>query len=192
MFPLVIGSVQVADDLGDRDKIAGIDFLFIFLGAARPHCPFDTRAAFHRLQDTLPEMFARVFPDRLHHPDEERYVFEPLRTAAPDHKDMIDTIRAEHDRADTLTMRLYDAVQAFDRGDSDAEVLRHSIQNYLEFQFEHMSKEENASLPLVEQALDADTYQAASKAFAGHTDPLFADNLAAGFDVLRRRIEAHA
>lgn len=134
--------------------------------------------------------YARVFPDKLHHPDEEQYVFGPLRDVAPDHREMIDEIRAEHDRADSLTGRLHDGITAFDKNQCDAETLRHTIRTYLDFQFEHMRKEENTLLPLVEHALEKDQYHAATRAFAKHADPLFSENVAAGFEALKRRIES--
>lgn len=134
--------------------------------------------------------YARVFPDKLHHPDEERYVFGPLRETAVDHREMIDEIRAEHERADSLTMRLMDAAKAFDKGECDADFLRRTIRTYLSFQFDHMRKEESNLLPLVEQALESKQYHAATKSFAQHADPLFGENLAAGFEALKRRIEA--
>lgn len=133
--------------------------------------------------------YAQVFPDKLHHPDEERYVFGPLRESAVDHREMIDDIRREHDRAEALTSQLHDAVVGFDKKKIDADALRRAIRDYLEFQFEHMRKEENSLLPLVKQALDSNQYHAATTAFARHGDPLFGENLAMGFEALKRRIE---
>ncbi len=147
-----------------------------------------------RRRDDMAQLFdichyAQVFPDALHHPDEERYVFGPLRKVATDHLEMIDEIHDEHELTEALTVGLRDAATAFDKGKSDADTLRQAIRNYLHFQFEHMRKEENILLPLVEQALDAGQYHEATRAFSGHADPLFSENLAVGFEALKRRIE---
>ena len=134
--------------------------------------------------------YIRVFPDKLHHPDEDRYVFGPLRTAAPEHAHLVDDIESEHGRCEALTSRLYGLIQAFEKGDASADALRDAVRQYLAFQFDHMRKEERDVLPLVDELLDPDQQAAAAGAFSQHVDPLFSANLRAGFDALRRRIES--
>src|SRR6516165_12796687 len=50
LLRLGVRAIEVADDLGNRDDIAGVDFGFVFLGAARPHRALDARASLERLE----------------------------------------------------------------------------------------------------------------------------------------------
>ena len=134
--------------------------------------------------------YLRVFPDRLHHPDEERHVYGPLGHAAPAHAALLDRIRAEHERCEPLTAQLHETVLAFERGEADAARLREVAHEYLDFQYQHMRQEEDEVLPLVERYLDDQSRSRAAAVFALHSDPLFGDNLAIGFEALRRRILA--
>jgi branched-chain amino acid transport system ATP-binding protein len=135
--------------------------------------------------------YIRVFPDKLHHPAEDRYVFGPLRAASPEHAGLVDAIESEHRRCDALTGQLHEVIDAFDKGNATADAVREVARAYLSFQFDHMRKEERDLLPLVDDVLDESQREAASSEFARHADPLFSSNLRTGFDALRRRIEAH-
>src|SRR5690606_27165178 len=45
LLALLVVAVQVAHHLGDREQLAGIDLLLVFLGAARPHGALDAGLA---------------------------------------------------------------------------------------------------------------------------------------------------
>ena len=56
LFAIVVGAFQVAQNLGDRDRVAGIDLHFVLLCAARPHSAAYTGAAlkgFHSVFQTV-------------------------------------------------------------------------------------------------------------------------------------------
>src|SRR5215203_1044044 len=57
LLGLRLGTVEVAHDLGDRDKVARIDLRLVFLGAARPHGALDAGAAGQHLQGPLDEVW---------------------------------------------------------------------------------------------------------------------------------------
>ena len=150
--------------------------------------PLDERreADIARLHDIC--HYLRVFPDKVHHPAEERYVFGPLRAAAHEHAAVLARVQDEHERCESLTTALHESVTAFERGEADVQTLRAAVREYLDFQFDHMRREENEVLPVAEELLDARARGAAAAAFAAHADPMFGENLAAGFDALRQRI----
>lgn len=135
--------------------------------------------------------YLRVYADALHHPYEEHYVFGPLRSAAPEHAVLLDALRDEHERAEAFTQRLSEALSEFAQGHSDEDVLRFAVRNYLAFQFDHMRREEEEVLPLLTGALDEETRRSAERAFAANSDPLFGSNIKAGFETLRRKIDAY-
>jgi hemerythrin-like domain-containing protein len=134
--------------------------------------------------------YVRVFPDRIHHPKEDRYVFGPLRTEAPEHHEVLDRVHAQHEACAGHTARLQEAVKDFDQGRIQAEALRQVVKAYLSFQYEHMRLEEGEILPLARKFLDREALAGAGRAFASHGDPLFGANLEAGFQALRERITA--
>ena len=132
--------------------------------------------------------YVRVYPDKIHHPKEEQYVFRPLRELAPAHHELLERVQDQHQRCAELTAQLYGAVQGFDKGEVPATELYHLIKAYLVFQYEHMQVEEQEILPLAEAVLDSDIWAGANRAFSLHGDPLFGENIEAGFAALRDRI----
>lgn len=132
--------------------------------------------------------YVRVFPDAIHHPKEDRYVFGPLRTEVPEHHELLDKVQGQHEACTEHTERLYLTVQAYAEGKATPETLKQVVRDYLHFQFEHMRLEEREVLPLAEKFLDPKILTGASRAFASHGDPLFGENLEAGFKALHDRI----
>ena len=132
--------------------------------------------------------YVRVFPDKVHHPKEEQYIFGPLRDIAPEHRELLDKVQDQHDQCAELTGQLYRAVRGFDNGNVSAAELRRITANYLKFQFDHMRIEEREVLPLAESLLGASMWASASQAFFKHGDPMFGDNIESGFAALRERI----
>lgn len=132
--------------------------------------------------------YARVFPDKIHHPKEEQYILNPLRTAAPDQHPLLDRIQAQHEQCSELTERLYDAVRGYDTGRVCAADLASLAREYIEFQYDHMRTEERQLLPLALERLAPETLSAAGQSFARHGDPLFGDNLETAFATLHHRI----
>ena len=135
--------------------------------------------------------YVRVFPDAIHHPKEDRYVFEPLRTEAPEHHELLDKVQGQHRACNDHTERLYLTVQAYADKGATATTLQEVVQDYLRFQYEHMRLEEREVLPLAEKFLDKETLAGAGRAFASHGDPLFGENLETGFKALYDRIVGH-
>jgi len=132
--------------------------------------------------------YVRVFPDAIHHPKEDQYVFDPLRTHAPEHHELLDKVQHQHQACSDHTERLYHTVQSYAERNADASTLKEVVQDYLRFQFEHMRLEEREVLPLAEKLLDPQALAGAGRAFASHGDPLFGENLEAGFKALHDRI----
>ncbi len=133
--------------------------------------------------------YIRVFPDRYHHPKEERYLFEALARRDPSARPLIDRLRQQHQEGDRLIDRLAAALRDHERHfPAGYEALAEAAETYLEFQAGHMQTEETELLPLAEAKLTAEDWGVINNAFAQNSDPLFAENLEAGFLALRERI----
>ena len=134
--------------------------------------------------------YLRVFPDAIHHPKEDHHIFDPLRTEVPEHYELLAKVQSQHQACARHTERLYETLKGYADGHVSADALREVAGDYLKFQFEHMRLEESEVLPLAARFLDKTSLSSATRAFAAHGDPLFGENLEAGFNALYQRIVA--
>jgi hemerythrin-like domain-containing protein len=113
------------------------------------------------------------FPERLHHPKEDRFLFPRVESRAPQAKPLIDDLSAEHVLGAQLIRDLERTLVAFEAGwPGGAPAFRSAIDAYAEFHWKHMRKEEKELLPLAEQALTKEDWQAIDAEFAGNDDPI--------------------
>jgi len=128
------------------------------------------------------------FPERLHHPKEDNYLFARLLRRSDAARALVEKLMAEHVEGARLVRELERAVLAFEetwpRG---AEDLAAAVNAYAEFHWTHMRCEEQELLPLAETALIEEDWEAIEAAFAGNADPI-ADLREQDFDKLFTRI----
>jgi len=128
------------------------------------------------------------FPERMHHPKEDQYLFAPLEQRAPQAKGMIEELRAEHVTGAQLIRDLEQALVGLEVGwRGGAAAFRSAVDAYAEFHWKHMRKEERELLPLAERFLTQDDWHEIDAAFAGNSDPI-ADLREQDFDRLFTRI----
>src|SRR5690606_31245033 len=112
LLRLVVGAVEVAHHLGDRDQVAGVDLGVILLRAARPHGALHAGAALHDLQCALDIiLFGQLahadggrLGDRhlqahlvLLEIDHEEFKLVPRHFLLVDRHDLSDAVRRVHD-----------------------------------------------------------------------------------------------
>jgi hemerythrin-like domain-containing protein len=128
------------------------------------------------------------FPERLHHPKEDRYLFARRAARAPQAKELIDDLRAEHVMSAQLIRDLEQALVGLEVGwAGGAKAFSAAVDAYCDFHWKHMSKEEEKLLPLAERSLTADDWREIDAAFAGNDDPI-ADLREKDFEKLFSRI----
>jgi hemerythrin-like domain-containing protein len=129
-----------------------------------------------------------AFPERLHHPKEDQFLFARLSERSPESRPLVEELRAEHVKGAKLVRDLEAALLAFEanwrRG---AGAFTAVVETYARFHWDHMRKEEKQLLPLAERDLTAEDWQAIGDAFAGNADPI-ADLREKDFDQLYKRI----
>ena len=114
-----------------------------------------------------------TFPERLHHPKEDQFLFARLAARAPEARPLIDELRTEHVEGARLIRELEAALLAFEvRGRRELPAFAAAAEAYAQFHWDHMRKEEKQLLPLAERALTAEDWKAIDDAFAGNEDPL--------------------
>jgi branched-chain amino acid transport system ATP-binding protein len=134
-----------------------------------------------------------TFPERYHHPKEDRYLFRILRRRCPDAGPVLDRLETEH-RAGNDKIRALEQALARFQGGGEAELsnFRAAVESYARFHWDHMQTEEREILPLAEKYFTAEDWAEVDAAFEGHADPLLGADSAEKYDALFSRIVALA
>jgi len=113
------------------------------------------------------------YPEKLHHPKEDNYLFPPIAGHAPGAQKLIDELRAEHKQGAGLIRELERALIFFEDGwPAGAIHFLASVDAYADFHWKHMRKEEQELLPLAEKHLSAQDWEAIDAAFDVNRDPI--------------------
>ena len=113
--------------------------------------------------------YIEAFPDRLHHPKEDRYLFGVLRLHDPSAAAILDELEEEHRRGDELTRELrYLLTRCRVGGGSAKQAFAAAVERYSTFHWAHMRKEEDIVLPLAQEALGVDDWGPIDAAFSAH------------------------
>jgi hemerythrin-like domain-containing protein len=132
------------------------------------------------------------FPERLHHPKEDEYLFARLAARAPQARELIEELRSEHVLGAQLVRDLEQALVGLEVGWAGGEkAFNAAVDAYCDFHWKHMRKEEEKLMPLAERHLTADDWREIDDAFAGNDDPI-ADLREKDFRVLFSRIASLA
>ena len=112
------------------------------------------------------------YPERLHHPKENDYIFARLVARDPGARLLVEELQAEHEGA-RLIRDLERALLFFEEGwPAGAREFQQAVDAYAEFHWKHMRKEEQQLLPLAERALSPEDWKAINQAFAQNRDPV--------------------
>lgn len=132
--------------------------------------------------------YIEAFPEKLHHPKEDRYLFERLRARRPDAGALLDGLEREHavgrERFDELKARW----ESYRADPAALGPFVDGVERYARFHWRHMRKEEDEVLPLAAQALAAEDWQAIDAAFASNSDPVVGVPASKAFRELFKRI----
>jgi hemerythrin-like domain-containing protein len=129
-----------------------------------------------------------AFPERLHHPKEDRYLFARLARRSPEARPLVDALCAEHAHGAHLVRKLESALLDWEvNGAPRLAQFAAEAEAYAQFHWDHMRKEEEQLLPLAERALTEEDWQAIDQAFAGNDDPI-ADLREQDFEQLYKKI----
>jgi hemerythrin-like domain-containing protein len=133
-----------------------------------------------------------AFPERMHHPKEDDFLFSRLAQRAPEAIPLIDELRAEHIAGARMIRELEAALLAFEvNGRRALPEFAEATEAYARFHWDHMAKEEKQLLPLAERYLTPGDWRQVDDAFAGNEDPI-ADLREQDFNQLYQRIVALA
>ena len=130
-----------------------------------------------------------TFPERLHHPKEDRYLFRILGLRDPDAASLLNRLDAEHRTGADMIRALEQALTRYEAGGPvEFSNFRTAVEAYAKFHWDHMHAEETELLPLAEKYLTPADWVEIDTAFLGHTDPLLGAEAGAQYDALFSRI----
>ncbi|HEU0202636.1 MAG TPA: hemerythrin domain-containing protein [Burkholderiaceae bacterium] len=133
--------------------------------------------------------YIEAYPDRLHHPKEEQFIFSRLRERSPAAVALIDELHRQHEAGADEIAQLRTALGHFEAGVPGAQAaLRAAVQRYAEQMWAHMTTEEQQLLPLAQSHLTPDDWKHIAQAFADNNDPVLGRQPQAELLAVFRRI----
>jgi branched-chain amino acid transport system ATP-binding protein len=113
------------------------------------------------------------YPERLHHPKEDQYLFARLAQRWPEARPLIADLKAEHVAGAQRVRDLERAMLFLEEGwPAGARELLEAVDAYAAFHWEHMRKEERDLIPLAERHLKDEDWRAIDDAFSVNTNPI--------------------
>jgi len=129
------------------------------------------------------------FPEKLHHPKEDRYLFARLRQRTRDADGVLDQLEAQHIHGAKLIRDLEQSLLRWEMGgQEDFAAFASEVERYADFHWRHMRQEEEVILPLAERTLTEEDWREMDMVFAGNADPLIGKGVEKDFERLFTRI----
>lgn len=117
--------------------------------------------------------YIEEFPDKLHQPKEDDYLYRAMRRRSAEAAALLDELEKEHVVGRGLTDGLIMALAAYEAsGSAGFEAFEKAVNAYAEFHWSHMRKEEELALPMAEKTLTAADWEEIGKAFQSNQDPV--------------------
>lgn len=118
--------------------------------------------------------YLRAFPEALHHPKEDAYLFATLRKRTHAVDDVIAELEQNHEDGKHLLTALEHALAQFNRGMAGGfDLFSDALAQFSEAQWHHMSKEEKVLLPAARKHLLQEDWAEIAEAFGKNGDPRF-------------------
>jgi len=113
--------------------------------------------------------YIEAYPDRLHHPKEDEYLFRFLRQRTELSHAILDELQEEHARGGELLDALRRALATY-KQDQDLDAFETALKAYADFYWSHMAKEEKIVLPMAAEHLTADDWEVIDAAFQANRE----------------------
>ena len=111
-------------------------------------------------------------PEKVHHPKEDAYLFPTLRKRSADAAAILDSLEVEHHVGPQKIAALKSALDDYRAaGAAGLPAFRDAVKAYVDFQWQHMSKEEQHVIPAARDALTAEDWAGIDAAFAANDNP---------------------
>lgn len=133
--------------------------------------------------------YVERFPERLHHPKEEAFLFRLLRERTGAHDQVLADLEHQHHEGSALFSELRNALQAFEAGEQGADQrFEVKVEQFAQAQWRHLGAEEKLILPAATAHLNEADWREIARAFRDNGDPRFGLRCDEDFDELLVRI----
>ena len=130
-------------------------------------------------------LYISEYPERLHHPKEDSFLFAPLRNHTHLHDAMLVELEVQHAQGEAMVRRLAQALARHEFGGPvELACFVQQVKRYADFYVRHMRLEEEVIFPALREHLTEQEWQEAGEAFAGNRDPLAGLDLKQDFERL--------
>lgn len=136
--------------------------------------------------------YIEAFPEKLHHPKEDDFLFARLRARRPEAASLLDGLEHEHVVGRERFAELKAKWERYRADPTALDAFVEGVERYAHFHWKHMRKEEDEVLPLAAKALTDDDWAAIDAAFASNDDPIVGVPASKAFRELFRKIVAIA
>ncbi|OLL31114.1 hemerythrin [Burkholderia sp. SRS-W-2-2016] len=129
--------------------------------------------------------YIREYPEQVHHPKEDKYLFARLRSRSDELDDVIDELEAQHVEGAARVRAMDEALTRYElSGASAAPALRTLVNEYAAFYARHRRLEEEIILPAALRFFSALDWMELDEAFEANRDPFNGSELQGGLDRL--------
>ncbi len=114
-----------------------------------------------------------AYPERLHHPKEDQYLFARLKQRTKEGADAMARLEQEHAGGEARIKALEAALHQYASGERDGyEAFARAFENFAEFYRNHMLLEEREILPLARKHFTDEDWEAVAAGFRSNADPM--------------------
>jgi nucleotide-binding universal stress UspA family protein/hemerythrin-like domain-containing protein len=118
--------------------------------------------------------YIEAFPEELHHPKEDAYLFRKLRARTSEFNDTLDELERQHVTGRALVADLKGTLAGFEANPAGGfEPFAAAVQRFAAMQRQHMRLEYQVIIPAAEAHLTEDDWAEIGRAFAENGDPQF-------------------
>jgi len=130
-----------------------------------------------------------IFSERLHHPRESEYLFRFLRLRCKAAVPFLDQLEEEHHAGAGCLRAMKQALARYQQaGSAEFAAFEAVVESFVNFEYEHMRREERHVLPMAEHHLLPEDWEVIDAAYTNGTVPSFSPQTAANFENLFDRI----
>lgn len=142
----------------------------------------------YELFDALLRYIENV-PDRMHHPKEDRVLFPAIASRTEQARALIEQLGREHANGEHMIAEVRAALDRLKRAGPQAlEGLATAVEEFAEFYWWHLHREDEELLPLAHTVLADEEWRRIAAAFDSGADPVFGPQCAAEYRALYDRI----
>jgi len=114
-----------------------------------------------------------VFPERVHHPKEERFLFAALRRKTSEVDPVLDALRQEHLRGEHSIRELEQLLLRYEQGgEAEFTPFAAAVERYVKGYREHMRIEEDVVMKVARAVFTESDWLELRAEWASHSDPL--------------------